>query len=313
MRLQVRQLARAHVGPRRLVGEQQLAAAAGAAPELLAPAEPVEVALEAPVRDPVEAPDERLEPGVQGVHHLQLAAGAHLVGPAPERAGVGAPPVGGHRAGRRQPPQRDERHPRPVLGAVGQLAEAVAGLADAAQHAHRPAEPGAGGVVAGPVGGPPQAEPAAGVVARHRLREVRAVHLEGLPARRQQAAPHHLADAHPHEPRRVQRHPHPGRRLAQRQRVGHAGRELHPRGRGQLRAGEQPERAGAEQVSDGRTAEATDDRLVDLIAFRDDPEDENAYATFSAPELLPFLKYYATLLLNNMARRRAKAVNLLDF
>ncbi|STY46805.1 Uncharacterised protein [Klebsiella pneumoniae] len=57
----------------------------------------------------------------------------------------------------------------------------------------------------------------------------------------------------------------------------------------------------------------SDERLVDLIAFRDDPEDENAYATFSAPELLPFLKYYATLLLNNMARRRAKAVNLLDF
>lgn len=56
----------------------------------------------------------------------------------------------------------------------------------------------------------------------------------------------------------------------------------------------------------------TDDRLVDLIAFRDDPEDENAYATFSAPELLPFLKYYATLLLGNMARRRAQAVNILD-
>jgi hypothetical protein len=36
----------------------------------------------------------------------------------------------------------------------------------------------------------------------------------------------------------------------------------------------------------------SDERLVDLIAFRDDPEDENAYATFSAPELLPFLKYY---------------------
>lgn len=56
----------------------------------------------------------------------------------------------------------------------------------------------------------------------------------------------------------------------------------------------------------------TDDRLVDLIAFRDAPEDENAYATFSAPELLPFLKYYATLLLGNMARRRARAVKLQD-
>lgn len=56
----------------------------------------------------------------------------------------------------------------------------------------------------------------------------------------------------------------------------------------------------------------SDERLVDLIAFRDDPEDENAYATFSAPELLPFLKYYATLLFNNMARRRAQAVNIQD-
>ena len=45
------------------------------------------------------------------------------------------------------------------------------------------------------------------------------------------------------------------------------------------------------------------EHLVDLIAFRDDPEDENAYATFSAPELLPFLKYYAAQLLGNMARR----------
>ena len=56
----------------------------------------------------------------------------------------------------------------------------------------------------------------------------------------------------------------------------------------------------------------SDERLFDLIAFRDDPEDENAYATFSAPELLPFLKYYATLLLDNMARRRAPDVNILD-
>ncbi|HHU7220073.1 TPA: HEPN family nuclease, partial [Escherichia coli] len=29
-------------------------------------------------------------------------------------------------------------------------------------------------------------------------------------------------------------------------------------------------------------------------------------------ELLPFLKYYATLLLDNMARRRAPDVNILD-
>ncbi|HHB7350560.1 HEPN family nuclease [Klebsiella quasipneumoniae] len=56
----------------------------------------------------------------------------------------------------------------------------------------------------------------------------------------------------------------------------------------------------------------SDEHLVDLIAFRDDPEDENAYATFSAPELLPFLKYYAAQLLGNMARRRAPAVNAVD-
>lgn len=56
----------------------------------------------------------------------------------------------------------------------------------------------------------------------------------------------------------------------------------------------------------------SDERLVDLIAFRDDPEDENAYAIFSAQELLPFLKYYAGLLLDNMARRRDPAVNVID-
>ena len=56
----------------------------------------------------------------------------------------------------------------------------------------------------------------------------------------------------------------------------------------------------------------SDEHLVDLIAFRDDPEDEYAYATFSAPELLPFLKYYAAQLLGNMARRRAPAVNAVD-
>ncbi|WP_244581275.1 HEPN family nuclease, partial [Escherichia coli] len=56
----------------------------------------------------------------------------------------------------------------------------------------------------------------------------------------------------------------------------------------------------------------SDEHLVDLIAFRDDPEDENAYATFSAPELLSFLKYYTAQLLGNMARRRAPAVNAVD-
>ncbi|MBJ9136099.1 HEPN family nuclease [Citrobacter farmeri] len=56
----------------------------------------------------------------------------------------------------------------------------------------------------------------------------------------------------------------------------------------------------------------SNERLVDLIAFRDDPKDENAYAIFSAQELLPFLKYYASLLLDNMARRRGPAVNVSD-
>ena len=51
---------------------------------------------------------------------------------------------------------------------------------------------------------------------------------------------------------------------------------------------------------------------VQVISVSDDPEDENAYATFSAPELLPFLKYYAAQLLGNMARRRAPAVNSVD-
>ena len=40
--------------------------------------------------------------------------------------------------------------------------------------------------------------------------------------------------------------------------------------------------------------------------------DGDVYASFSARELLPFLKYYATQLLDNMARRRAPAVNVLD-
>ncbi len=55
-----------------------------------------------------------------------------------------------------------------------------------------------------------------------------------------------------------------------------------------------------------------DERLVDLIAFRDNPEDENAYATFSASELLPFLKYYAAMLLDNIFRRRAQGIAVGD-
>lgn len=43
-------------------------------------------------------------------------------------------------------------------------------------------------------------------------------------------------------------------------------------------------------------------RLVDRIVFKDDQE--HVYAIFSAPELLPFLRYYAALLLANMTRRR---------
>ncbi|VCY60585.1 hypothetical protein BANRA_05606 [Escherichia coli] len=57
---------------------------------------------------------------------------------------------------------------------------------------------------------------------------------------------------------------------------------------------------------------ASDAHLVDWIVFRESQEDGEVYASFSAPELLPFLKYYATLLLDNMARRRAPDVNILD-
>ncbi|KUW02088.1 hypothetical protein AWF53_27750, partial [Escherichia coli] len=57
---------------------------------------------------------------------------------------------------------------------------------------------------------------------------------------------------------------------------------------------------------------ASDAHLVDWIVFRESQKDGEVYASFSAPELLPFLKYYATLLLDNMARRRAPDVNILD-
>ncbi|MGY5958069.1 HEPN family nuclease [Kosakonia sp. AX9b] len=46
----------------------------------------------------------------------------------------------------------------------------------------------------------------------------------------------------------------------------------------------------------------SDAHLVDRIVFKDDQG--HIYATFSAPELLPFLKYYAALLLANMRRHR---------
>ena len=133
-----------------------------------------------------------------------------------------------------------------VLGAVGQAREAVAGLADAAQHAHRPAKARRGRRRGRSVGGPPQAEPAAGW-------------LPGIdsgstcrPSRRTPRAgggrrPHHLADAHPRQNHAVYSDT-PTLAAVSRSalaRVSHAGRELHPRGRGQLRAGE-PERAGAE-------------------------------------------------------------------
>ena len=55
----------------------------------------------------------------------------------------------------------------------------------------------------------------------------------------------------------------------------------------------------------------SDAHLVDWIVFRESHGDGDVYASFSAPELLPFLKYYATLLLDNMARRGAPAVNVL--
>ena len=57
---------------------------------------------------------------------------------------------------------------------------------------------------------------------------------------------------------------------------------------------------------------ASDAHRVDWIVFRESQKDGEVYASFSAPEFLPFLKYYATLLLDNMARRRAPDVNILD-
>ncbi|EOC1568728.1 hypothetical protein ACI1AR_004178 [Cronobacter dublinensis] len=56
----------------------------------------------------------------------------------------------------------------------------------------------------------------------------------------------------------------------------------------------------------------SDAHLVDWIVFRESQGDGEVYASFSAPELLPFLKYFATLLLDNMTRRRSPAINVLD-
>lgn len=48
----------------------------------------------------------------------------------------------------------------------------------------------------------------------------------------------------------------------------------------------------------------SDARLVDQIIFKETHGAGRAYAIFSAPELLPFLKYYAALLIANMRRHR---------
>jgi len=54
----------------------------------------------------------------------------------------------------------------------------------------------------------------------------------------------------------------------------------------------------------------SDARLVDHIVFKETHGAGRAYAIFSAPELLPFLKYYAALLIANMRRHRgAPAIN----
>ncbi|MBM6636701.1 hypothetical protein JTF12_20420 [Leclercia adecarboxylata] len=53
-----------------------------------------------------------------------------------------------------------------------------------------------------------------------------------------------------------------------------------------------------------------DARLVDRIVFKETHGAGRVYATFSAPELLPFLRYYAALLITNMRRQRgAPATN----
>jgi hypothetical protein len=51
----------------------------------------------------------------------------------------------------------------------------------------------------------------------------------------------------------------------------------------------------------------SDAHLVDQIVFKESQGEGNVYAIFSAPELLPFLRFYARLLLDNMARRRTPA------
>ena len=220
------------------------ASVAGAASELLAPAEPVEVALEAPVETPLKRPTNALSLGCRSSSPAR-GWGAPR-GACRRGSRRRAPPVGGHRAGRGSLLQRDERHPGPssAPSASSQKQSPVSLTPHSTHIDRRRARRGGRRGRCGGRACPSRTSRGSGCPAS--TREVRAVHLEGLPARRQEAAPHHLADAHPHEPGRVQRHPDPGRRLAQRQGVGHARREPHPRGRGQLRAGEQPERAGAE-------------------------------------------------------------------
>ena len=250
--LEVGQRAGARVGARHLLPVQQLAAVHRAAPELLAPAEPVEVALQPAHGHPVEPGDERLEAGVQRVGHPEGPAVAHLVRPGPECRGVAAPGVGRHRAPLRQL-ERDEPGVGGALGAVDELAEAVARLAGAADHARLARQAAPAPVVPRAPGLPAQVVPgAAGVVAGQRLGEVGPVHLEGVAPVRGQPPAHNLAHPHPHVPRRVQRHAHAPRRLAQGQLVGHAGRELHPGLGPQLRAAEQAHGGGAERPGAAR-------------------------------------------------------------
>lgn len=51
----------------------------------------------------------------------------------------------------------------------------------------------------------------------------------------------------------------------------------------------------------------TDEYLVDQILFKDAGRHGQVYAIFNAPELLPFLRYYASLLFANLNHRQGNA------
>ena len=188
------------------------------APGLLGPLEPGQVVPEAPGGHAREAAQEALEALVQGVDHAQRAGGpgggGRLVGAraqAGQHARVARVPVGGDPLAGPQAPQRGREPGVGGPAAPGEPAERVAQVVGAADDAdleggyaalvHRPAVP---------VGAPGHPERRARAVALERLRQVGAVHLPGHRLARAEGlggARHHLAQAHAHEPGRLERHP----------------------------------------------------------------------------------------------------------